>query len=371
MGDLIDIVGHFGTTFSYATVGSEVARALHDGGRLGCVMNLDPEWHTDFVDLRERKPGGGRFVILFTAPNHYIDAYVDQYGREKSALYMSPNTDRLAEEHARTCAKFGLAIAPSRWCEKVVRQYVPGTDVVVLPLGVSNSYADGRSARMDRLLSRARDGAVCEVLHMSTDQTWPGRKGTEELIGAWRIIESLVGEQAHLTLHVPPALQCYAEYMVRDYGVDRTVKVKFGDLKGTERIEDVVHGADLIVAPSRCEGFGMMFLAALVSGVPLVCTYNTGQKDFLRHAPGWLGVPTDDTEKIDREDGLAPVIEPHVLATTLAVAVQSEARVQMLRCNQDWLGSHPEWGTWKSALPLWVSRLAEWMEASWAKKMES
>jgi hypothetical protein len=365
VGDLIDIVGHFGTTFSYATVGSEVARALLAEGRLGNVTNLDPEWHGAFGDLSEpRTTTDSRFVLLFTAPNHYIDAYASQYGHKRSALYMSPNTDRLAPEHAETCAKFGLAIAPSQWCERVVRRYAPDVDVAVLPLGVSDAYTEGRQHRMDRLLSRASDGATCQVLHMSTDQSWPGRKGTEELLSAWRIIESLVEDQARLTLHVPPALHRYAEYMIRDYGVDRTVKVALGDLKGSRHIEGVVKEADLIVAPSRCEGFGMMFLASLVAGVPLVCTYNTGQKDFLRHAPGWLGVSTDDTGKIDREDGLAPVVEPHILATTLAVAVQPEAREQMLRCNHDWLGSNPEWGTWKNVLPLWVERLTEWMEES-------
>lgn len=363
MGDLIDIVGHFGTTFSYATVGSEVARALRADSCLGRVTNLDPEWHPSFVDLQESR-GDGRFVLLFTAPNHYIDAYVRQYGREKSALFVSPNTDRLAEEHARTCREFGLVLTPSRWCEQVVRRHVIGADVSVIPLGVSSSYITGREERTARLLSRAADGATCNVLHTSTDQTWPGRKGTEELISAWAIIESLIEDQARLTLHVPPSLHRSTEYLVRDSQVDRTVKVVAGDLKGTVSIEDVVKEADLIVAPSRCEGFGMMYLASLVAGVPLVCTYNTGQKDFLRHAPGWLGVSTDDTDRIDREEGLAPVVEPHILATTLAVAVQPEARIQMVRCNQDWLGNDPNWGTWGNVLPQWVARLRKWMEES-------
>lgn len=362
MGSLIDIVGHFGTTFSYASVGSAVARAIRSEGMLGNVMNLDAGWHDDFADLREPRKAGRR-VLLFTAPHHYIDAYAEQYGRENSALYMSPNTDRLAEEHALTCAKFGKAIAPSRWCEQVVRKYVPGVDIDVLPLGVSESYAEGRLERMAKLINRAKDGSTCQVLHMSTDQSWPGRKGTEELIEAWRIVEPMIGDKAHLTLHVPPALQRSTEYLIREYEIDRSASVSVGDLKGTQAIEDVVKSADLIVAPSRCEGFGMMFLASLVAGVPLVCTYVTGQKDFLKHMPGWLGVPTDGVDEMDREDGFAPVIDAHALASTLVVAIQPEARVQMAICNENGMTS-PNWGTWESALPLWVERLKEWTEGT-------
>jgi hypothetical protein len=197
---------------------------------------------------------------------------------------------------------------------------------------------------------------------MSTDQTWPGRKGTEELIEAWSIAEPLIAPQARLTLHVPPALQRYAEYMVRELRVDRTISVTTGGLKGTADIEDVVKSADLVIAPSRCEGFGLMFLASLVAGVPLLATYNTGQVDFMRHCPGWLGIPTPERRRMDREEGLAPVVEPHVLATSLLAAVQPGSRMQMLNSNESWMALNPGWGTWDMSLPQWMDTIRQWME---------
>jgi hypothetical protein len=364
---LIDIVGHFGTTFSYATVGSRVARALDEAGRLGLVMNLDAEWHPEHAGLGQRSGGRGSHVLLFTPPNHYVDVFAQQYGRERSAIFMSPNTDWLADEHSMTCAKFGLAIAPSEWCESVVRRHVPDASVALLPLGVDSVYATGREARQKRLRGRAASGTTCDVLHFSTDQSWPGRKGSEELLVAWAMLthgpmKGRVDRQ--LLLHIPPGLYRDAMYRVRDLQIDRTVRLFTAKERGSSLgdLTEPFDKADLLVAPSRCEGFGMMLLASLVAGVPLLSTYNTGHRDFLADSPGWLGVPAPDVEAIAREEGWAPAIEPRVLAQSLFVAMQPDARLAMISTSQEWASDHGDWGTWEAVLPRWSERIVEWME---------
>lgn len=367
MEALIDVVGHFGTTFSYATVASRVAGALRDAKLLGSVSNLDPGWHP----AHERFRGGPRpratHVALFTPPNHYVDAYPELYGRDRSAIFMSPNTDKLASEHAETCAQFGLAMVPSQWCETVVANAAPEVPVARLPLGVDASYAADRISRQRRLRRRADPGGMCRVLHLSSDQAWPGRKGTQELLLAWEALHRSGLPRSPtlaLDLHVPPALRTDAEYLIRDLGIDETVTVLVGKERGAEgELLALLDDADLLVAPSRCEGFGMMFLASLVAGVPLACTYNTGQVDFLIDRPGWIGVPSHGAEPLFGEEGNAPVIDAVALATTLSVAVQAEARVAMVSPLVTWsLREDPAWGTWDVALKEWVERLQLWME---------
>jgi glycosyltransferase involved in cell wall biosynthesis len=362
---LIDIVGHFGTTFSYATVASRVARALRAEGLLGSVANLDAEWHGAHEDLLRAAPLGraesGSHVVLFTPPNHYVDVYADLYGRDQSAIFMSPNTDRLAPEHAETCRRFGLALVPSAWCEATVRRDV-ATRTALLPLGVAPVYAESRRARQDHLRWRASHEEGCRVLHFSTDQAWPGRKGTEELLRAWA---SLQGDWtdtrgSRLTVHAPPALRTDIEYLVRDLGIDDTVNVIVGSLRGSEDdLLALLDRADLVVAPSRCEGFGLMFLSALVAGVPLLGTYSTGQVDFLSQRSGWLGVAAHGAEPLFGEDGDAPVVDVASLVAALRVVLQPEARMAMTVPRQ---GEDERWGTWPLALEQWVERLKEWAE---------
>lgn len=368
MAHLIDIVGHFGTTFSYATVGSRVARALRDAGALGSVLNLDPQWHPSMGDLCSRTEKGSH-LLLFAPPHHYHDVWVRSYGREQSAIFMSPNTDTLAEEHAALCAEFGLSVTPSQWCERVVREHVPGQETLLLPLGVDSLYAKRRVRHLDELRARIAHKASPFVLHMSTDQSLPGRKGTEELLRAWAILqEGRLGAAptvrgARLLLHVPPALNIPLSYLARDLGVYDSVIIENGLLHGGGESEllNVMLQADLVAAPSRCEGFGMMLLAALVLGAPLLCTYATGQSDFLADSPGWLGVPTAHVAPLAMEEGNAPVVDPSVLAASLLVAMQPQTRL----CLSPGVWSattDASWGTWDAALPVWVDRLKCWRE---------
>jgi hypothetical protein len=326
---------------------------------------MDPEWHPAHVELRSR-PVRGTHVAVFTVPFPYMTTYAESYGRERSAIFLSPNTDTLGGQYARTAEAFGLLMAPSAWCAAVADRGIKGTpDIAVLPLGVSHEYAATRNSRMANVRFRAGLGDAPRVLHLTTDQAWPGRKGTEELLAAWAILADtgrLGGPRlgARLTVHVPPAMRPVVMFRCRDLKIDDTVDVVSGSLLGTDDapLTNLFDEVDLMVAPSRCEGFGMMLLASLVSGVPMVCTYNTGHSDFLTGAPGWLGVPCATADDLHGEDGKAPTVEPAVLAETLAVAMQPSVRLALVKRVT---AQEPGWGTWEDAGPQWADRLAEWI----------
>lgn len=375
----INIVGHFGTTLSYATVGSHVARALKDAGLLGSVANLDAAWHPSFRDLRDYSPREpGTHVLLFTPPAHYLDVYVSQYGRERSAIFMSPNTDRLSAEHAETCAKFGLILVPSAWCEKVTYEscrlvtgdvFSPSDmdampEIVKTPIGVSPKLATGHVSRMMAIQGRTIEDPI-SVLHFSTDQFWPGRKGTEELLSAWSRLGPRERRRARLVIHAPPSLEAPLLYRIRDRGLDEVVSVVKSPTHGSE-IEQLVKlfdDADLVIAPSRCEGFGLMLLSALVAGVPLLCTAQTGQYDFLGGMSGWLGVPTVEWGPVAGEEGEAPIINDRVLAASIRVALTAEALRQILASGGQDRSTAKHLGAWlwPTVLGRWVSVLGDWV----------
>jgi glycosyltransferase involved in cell wall biosynthesis len=353
---LIDIVGHFGTEFSYGTVASNVARALDDAGMLGVVQNMDPEWHPAHRDLSERTlRGHGTHLILFAPPHHYHDAFAEAYGRARSAIFMSPNTDTLDDEHALTCESFSLAICPSRWCRVTVERSVPDIETVVLPLGVDRLIWD--RSRYERRVERVQaEKQQHTVLHFSSDQFWPGRKGTEELFRAWALGDH--GKRAKLIAHIPPALLVQATYLLRELDIDDTVELVVGNVHGgAAALRGLIDSADLVVAPSRCEGFGIMLLSSLYAGVPLVSTFNTGHADFLEKHHGWLGVPTRENAAMFGESGFAPVVEPVALSTTLHAAINPHALLQMMSAND---AKGDESLAWDSKVKAWTDAISEW-----------
>jgi glycosyltransferase involved in cell wall biosynthesis len=361
---LIDIVGHFGTTFSYPTVASRVARALRECGLLGTVSNLDPAWHPAHEDL---KPGGfggvdasprGSHVFLVAAPHHYMDAYPQLYGRARSAIFASPNTDQLSDEHSGTIEKFGRVVCPSHYCAGTVADAVADSYVDVLPLGADEKLLEGRERRLGSVAAGGPHG--CSVVHFSTDQWWPGRKGTQELLKAWKRLEGLnIHSRASLTLHVPPALEVDASYLVRDMDLVENVSVVSGDLKGSQDLSAVFDQADLVVAPSRCEGFGIMFLSSLVAGVPLLCTVHTGHTDFLTDFSGWLGVPGSREEPLAGEVGYAPSVDPVVLEQSLRAAIDAAPSMALALWQQEEVAR--DW-TWPSVLEQWTTYFQDWLE---------
>lgn len=368
---MIEIVGHFGTLYSYATVGGRVTEALHAAGMLARVSNLDTDWHPGWEHLRGAGVRTSTHCIVFTAPHQYIRTYAAIYGK-RSAVYVSPNTTLLDEEHAATIADFGWSIAPSRYCSNVVAQALgdrgstPVVAPTVLPIGSPvRSTLTERRVRRDRLRSRLSiRGPV--VLHLTSDQAWPGRKGTEELLDAWLILHK-AGRRpgARLVIHGPPSIQKQVLYRARDYGIDESVEYRVSALKGEadEQLVGLYDQADLVVQPSRCEGFGMMILGAIDAGVPLLTTYNTGHAEFLSGVHGgFMAVATPSTAPIAYEVGEAPVVEPELLAYCMDVALLPGVRRGMLDAYADRDKGVGAVDSWRPALDQWIDRIRDWIK---------
>lgn len=351
---MILVAGHFGTLYSYATVAGRVAEALRDAGLLAGCHNIDESWHPRWASLRV-VDGTPTHSLLVSAPNHYMVGYAQMFGRERAAIFVSPNTDTLADEHIETINQFGLAIAPSQFCAQAISSQCSNDFVTVLPLG---SPIPAPLHKADRAL-----GSPVRVLHLTSDQAWPGRKGTEELLQAWSDRRS--GPEAVLTIHGPPSLRKDALYRIADLGIDETVTYETSARLGTSdpELAALYEQADLIVTPSRSEGFGMMILAALKAEVPLLTTCNTGHAEFLRLRPGaWFPIPTSSDGPIAFESGNVPVVEAATLSEMLGLALTPFARDWMTRAIVGRKEEDPDWGTWPWALAQWVERLKNWTE---------
>jgi len=356
---MYDVVGHFGSRLSYATVASAVCRALRDAGLLGTVTNLDDKVLPEYEDIVQKR-GDGTHAILFVDPSRWLfDAAASAYGARNVAVFASPNTDSMLEERADVCSRAGVVLAPSQWCIDSVNRslarfgYESPPWVCRVPLGVSREYLG--------VSERRTPGNKLRLLHLGTDFSWPGRKGTEELLKAWGMVQGALAPVADLLLHVPTVLYESVHYAVADAGLEG-VRIEIAPPRGSsdERLVSLYEQADIVVLPSRCEGFGMMLLAACVSGTPLVTTYVTGQIDFLSKFDGWIGVPCSDRmEQMEHEQGLCPVVEPKLIASALLAAcsplvldhLREGARRNAVRA--------PAW-CWDASVIEWIDTLEQW-----------
>jgi phosphatidyl-myo-inositol dimannoside synthase len=85
------------------------------------------------------------------------------------------------------------------------------------------------------------------------------------------------------------------EKLAADLGL--TEKVKFVGVVTSEELPEYFRLADVFVMPSTAEGFGIVFLEAMASGIPVIGGNRDGSLDAL--ADGVLGSPIDPENKED------------------------------------------------------------------------
>lgn len=362
---MIDIFGHFGSRLSYATISDQLARGLAERDALGSVANLDDV----FVDptlATPPRPRGKKAIVISDVRDYLTDSLVSAYGRENVALFVCPNTDTLSIDRRVSCQKVDRIYTPSAWCADTIHDALStapvaneadGADplplIIVEPLGVDDPFfADPPPTP---------SGAPLRLLHVTTDTFWPGRKGTEELLLAWTRT-GISPRIARLTIHCLPQLHPRIYQEVGDLGLLDTVKIASSTPRGgtPEDLFALFREHDMLVAPSRSEGFGIMPLSALVSGMPVVTTGGTGQDFYLGQLAGWLQVPTMGMSELVGEEGFAPSLRVDQLAYALRAAVVDlhEKLAREARLNTD--PSVRNLWSWTARRAEWVASLTEW-----------
>lgn len=119
-------------------------------------------------------------------------------------------------------------------------------------------------------------------------------KGQDVLVNALAGMTDLPGWRCTIagSLDVDPEFAERVEAVIRAAGIaDRVVLT--GVLSGT-RLEDAYRDADLVVAPSRSESYGMVVAEALARGVPVVAARVGGVPEAIAGSRGGILVRPDD-----------------------------------------------------------------------------
>lgn len=362
MGRGIDIVGHFGSRFSYATVTHEVCRGLVERHALGPnVTNMDGTFEDKLFAPGRKSRERGDAVLLISDPRDYVvSALVGQYGKDKTAIFVCPNTDSIDAVRSWACSLAGRIYTPSQWCaDTVFREVTDCPSVEVRPLGCEERIFNGW-ANVD-----ARPVPL-RFLHVTTDGFWPGRKGTYELLEAWKQAGTVASQRlyplATLTIHCMMGMHQTIHQTIHQMGLaDCGVKVVSAPQRGStfDDLSEVMSKHDVLIAPSRSEGFGIMPLSALCMGIPTMTTAGTGQDEYLGTLGGWLQIPTQGSAGLAGETGRAPVVNTKQLALLLVAMLEPSMRRALLGQMESNVEAREQW-SWKVKRAEWAESLVKW-----------
>jgi glycosyltransferase involved in cell wall biosynthesis len=322
---------------SLAVVTEGFVEALTAAGLLAGVYGTD--WHG--IPGEEPTDGSDAPVGIYLGNPSSARVMLEKGRHARHFIMVTPNSTELPAQLVKDLKKLAddevvQFMAPSRWATKIVQHHLGSC--ITVPHGVSAEYAPNpdvlRSTR-DDFLKRGR----FRVIHFSTSDR--ERKGTAELLRAWEVLRSdgwAPGAELLCVMdhHALQALEdARADGELPDWSVGGDVHlVPRGDL-AHGNMSFTLQRSHVVCQPSRGEGFGLIPLQALCSGVPIVVTSTTGHSEYLTGGvwsdPGVEIILSGKPAPIDDLPGaLAPQVTPSWVAAALA-----RARVDWLKLHAD------------------------------------
>jgi glycosyltransferase involved in cell wall biosynthesis len=320
---------------SFARVTEGMLSALEELGQLSGFVPVDA------YDEESCYPGYDAETAVFVADPRAA-GMMQTIGVHQQRLVLLPaNSSYMPKNLIERLEKLVTGfLAPSTWAAEVLRLYTK-LPVEIWRHGVSPAFAPVRK-ELEAREKEFIDGTF-RVAHLSS--TSRERKGTRELLKAWRLAKPYLG-QAWLHMYV----DC-PEGFYGDDGIDSSIVWHNRLDLDVKRAAELYCSYHLIAQPSRAEGFGLVPLEARACGVPVLMTRCTGHADHI--GPGVIALETGPNEPID--DG------PGAIAPSLYA---NEIKEGLLMANRQWISIQErilkyapdvskEW-SWKNVTEKWL-----------------
>ena len=246
-------------------------RQAYERLEMPVVSTMHGTWHGErqglqLSDVAPTPQGLNDLAVLGLSP--LFDRYED-FAIENSDRVTVQSANELREVQARIKAK-GL--------------HPRGTIIEVSPGVDTHTYSPAhRSASLRRSLGISDD----QLLVLCVARL-AGRKGLEELVRAFAAVSARV-PLARLVLVGDGPLRGRLEAVARTLGCRS--KVRFIGAMPIARLAELYASADLFMLLSRWEGFGLVPMEAMASGVPVVSTGVGGIPEYVREETDGILVP--------------------------------------------------------------------------------
>lgn len=241
-------------------------------------------------------------------------------------------TDRIPNEWAGSCNDADLIIVPSTYVANVFRASGIHKPIHVVPHGTP------------RLKIRTKAPKELSFLHVSGSVSFPARKGTSQVLLAWK---SFIRDypDAKLTLRMEPTSGL-------------TEAINQLDLNSSVVIDPAGQGFmhpeyllkyTAVIQPSRAEGFGMVPLEARCQGVPAILTNVTGHTEHYMSACDTeiLTGPSSFLQTQGNDCGHAPTLKTQAVLEGLHRFMQDDC-IQLK--TQAWANTFAKQWQWDTVL---------------------
>lgn len=346
---------------SHAQVSRGFDLVLRETGLLAGVYPVDET--ADLDD--EPHPGAGARSGIFTGPPSMVIKMTQGSAHKARYGMLAPNSTvvelPMLKAYAAACTH---VLTPSLWATGIL---TPKFDVPVLtaPHGVRDEFCP--ATEREGFAARQPPAEGFLVLHLST--SCKGRKGTFELLEAWRLLldEKAIPEQSLLTLVLDNlamrSLEIWLEANARELPPRVNLMRRMGLGRGgsPEVMRGLYSAYHVVCQPSRGEAFGCVPLEARACGVPVVATNCTGHSEHMRgvgEADGVVVVPSGDLGPLDDLPGAeAPKLSVQAVACALEKAYLGWSELDMAARRK--AGSVRRAWSWQVQLAPLMRRLKE------------
>jgi glycosyltransferase involved in cell wall biosynthesis len=214
-------------------------------------------------EIRNRKYEYGAVRVAYCPPGVNM---LPKHANQATLGFSMWEDDTLPPFWDQYITQVDAMAAPSKFCVDLFRDRLAylGSDVPVcyVPLGVQTDFYKfkRRSAHPNQCFT---------FLHSSTS-TWDQRKGVDQAVKAFREAFT-AGENVKLVIRARMG-------QVETFG-DERIDVRIKMQTEQEKL-DTLYEAHALVYPSTGEGLGLIPLEAIASGLPTLCSANTGMLDY-------------------------------------------------------------------------------------------
>lgn len=324
---------------SFAAVTNGMREAIEEAGLLAGFQRSD---EAGVMDERSLQGLDAPVAVVCGDPGYVSNVYT---GHKLRYLVLAPNSNGippivkafLTQEHMGRTRLDGF-LAPSDWATEVLRREFPEHDVITSPHGVNGAFRYGRNQAMREALHADWHEGKFYVLHVTS--TGSDRKGTPQLIEAWRKLDWHKGRLV---------IYCHPTYLAQHQRVVKGLRNVAAMPTMSMTNEDMYlnySSAHVVCQPSRAEGFGMVPLEALCSGVPIVATGTTGHGQYIKEEGYPLGnayvYSGDDGPSDDYVGATAPMVKVDEICNALEYArsewemLQADAKEQAPALTEKW-----------------------------------
>lgn len=183
----------------------------------------------------------------------------------------------------------------SQWLETRARSYGYTGPIEIIPNGVDIEKFSVSLPNPEKSLFRKQLGFCDQDKIVITASRLAEKNGLADLIKA----VSLLPADYKLIIAGSGKLETDLKNLVKQLELEKRV-VFMGD-QGHQQLAKLYQAADVFCRPSLTEGFGNVFVEAMISGLPVVATGVGGIKDFLINGQTGLEVKVHDPENVARK----------------------------------------------------------------------